>query len=428
MMQKSTSFIKKLLILLVLIFTAFAQNTFAAEKYYWENPKAITSGDSRFPVTINTDEASYIFWQEVDSTRNQIWLSCRIYTDNTNYFDNLKFAGPFKYSGEVPDIFSVTAGRAGTATKDSILVTVLSDKKKVSAYLSTNKCRSFTKTDMPTEQYFIAPRVYSNTDGSFRLFTSASENDSFYIYTTESKDGKKWSDFKQFEPCLQMRNPFVPYQISIAGGDLVVFQAYYSSSVTNRLSYQLFSTYTQNGGQTWTEPILLTDQSSFPSNEKRNFANFQNQRPFLYTFEGKTYIVWERMESVSAAIWSAEINKYGFISKSAIKISDKGNSNRATLFEYNKKLYTLWFDTRTGSEQIYMAEKQGNDWEQITVVENSYSNMFVSPLIINKAYSVQKQLNFIWQQKSKSTNNLAILLPDTTVSYSNFLPRRKSKS
>ncbi len=422
MMQKSTSFIKKLLILLVLILTAFVQNTFAAEKYYWENPKIITSGDSRFPKVINKEDSSFVFWQEVDSSKNQIWLSCRVYTNNTNYFDNLRFAGPFRFSGEVPDIFSVTAGKNGTATKDSILVTVLSDKKIVSAYLSNNLCRSFTKTELASDQYFIAPRVYTCNDGSFRLFTSASVNDSFYIYTAESKDGKRWSDFKQFEPCQQMRNPFVPYQISTAGGDLVVFQAYYSSSVTNRLSYQLFSTFTQDNGLTWTQPVLLTDQSSFPSNEKRNFASFQNQRPYLYSVDDKIIVVWERMESVSAAIWSAEINRYGLISRSATKISDRGNSNRAMLFEYNKNLYALWFDTRTGSEQIYMAERQGNDWEQITVLENSYSNMFVSPLIVNKLYSSQKQLSFIWQQSSKSSNNLAILLPDTTVSAPRLTP------
>ena len=290
MMQKSACYIKKILILFVLIFAVHVQSLLAAEKYYWENPKIITSGDSRFPDVINAQDSSYVFWQEIDSSKNQIWLSCRVYTNNTAYFDNLRFAGPFKFSGEVPDIFSVTAGKPDTATKDCVLVTVLSDKKNVSAYLSTNACRSFTKTDISSDQYFIAPRVYSCVDGSFRLFASVAINDSFYIYTAESKDGKKWSAFKQFDPCRQMRNPFVPYQISIAGGDLVVFQAYYSSSVTNRLSYQLFSTFTTDG-QSWTEPTLLTDQSSLPSNEKRNFANFQNQRPSLYTFEGDTYLV-----------------------------------------------------------------------------------------------------------------------------------------
>ena len=402
----------KLLIIAFLIFGASVLP--AAEKYYWENPKLITSGDARFPVTINTSDVSYVFWQEVVPSKNQIYLSCRVYTDNKTYFDNLRFAGPFQYSGEVPDIFSATV------SGDKVLVTVLSDKMKVSAFLSQNRCRTFVRSDITTDNYFIAPRVYTCTDGSFRLFASVSKNDSFYIYTAESKDGKKWSNFKEFEPCAKMRNPFVPYQINAFGGELVVFQAYYSSSVTGRLSYQLFSTFSSDGGSSWTTPKLLTDQSSHPSSEKRDFANFQNQRPFLYNYNGNIYVVWERMESVSAAIWSAELTQNGFVSRSAIKISDKGNSNRASLFEYNNHLYALWFDTRTGSEQIYMAEKAGNDWEQITVLENSNSNMFVSPLIVKK--SDGKQLNFIWQQGTKSTNNLAILLPDTTVSAPRLTP------
>ena len=83
MMQKSACYIKKILILFVLIFAVHVQSLFAAEKYYWENPKIITSGDSRFPVVINAQDSSYVFWQEIDSSKNQIWLSCRVYTNNT---------------------------------------------------------------------------------------------------------------------------------------------------------------------------------------------------------------------------------------------------------------------------------------------------------------------------------------------------------
>ena len=124
--------VKLLTIALLLFCGAFAVNLFAAEKYYWENPKVITSGDARFPVAVNTDSVSYVFWQEVDSQNNRIWISCRIYTDNSTYTENLRFAGPFQYSGEVPDIFSVTAGSSGSAgnNSNSILLTVLSDKKK----------------------------------------------------------------------------------------------------------------------------------------------------------------------------------------------------------------------------------------------------------------------------------------------------------
>ncbi len=383
---------------------------FAAEKYYWENPRVISTGDARFPVTVNGKSAAFVFWEDVDTSSNQIWLSCRTYFASGRYSDNLKFAGPFAYSGEVPDIFSVTAG-----ADDSILVTVLSDKMQVAAFHSKDNCSSFSRSNISSDKIFIAPRVYTSSDGSYRLFTSASENDLFYIYYSESKDGKNWTAFKQFEPCQGMRNPFVPFQKSISGGDLVVFQAYYSSTVTNRLSYQLFSTFTSDGGKNWSAPLLLTGQSSLPSSEKRDFANFQNQRPFLYSYQGELYLAWERMESVSAAIWSAKINQNGLVARSAIKVSDKGNSSRASMFEYRGKLYVLWFDTRTGSEAVYMAEKAGNDWEAITLVENSYSNMFANPLIIGGAAS-GGQLNFIWQQATKSSNSLAILLPDTSVS------------
>ena len=408
------NFYKKIKLLILFLLICGASGLFAAEKYYWENPKVITSGDARFPVTVNTEESSYIFWQEVIPSKNQIWLSCRVYKDNNTYSENLRFAGPFQYSGEVPDIFSVTE------SKGTILIAVLSDKMKLSLFLSDDNCSSFSRSDIATDNYFIAPRIYTCADGSFRLFASVSQGDSFYIYSAESKDGKKWSALKLFQPCSQMRNPFVPFQINAFGGDLVVFQAYYSSSVTGRLSYQLFSTFTADGGNSWTNPVLLTDQASHAYNEKRDFANFQNQRPYLYNYGGKTYLVWERMESVSAAIWSAEVGQNGLVSRSSIKISDKGNSSRASLFEYNNQLYALWFDTRTGSEEIYMAEKAGNDWEPITVLENSYSNMFVSPLIVKK--SGGRQLSFVWQQTSKSANNLAILLSDTSVSAPRLIP------
>ena len=394
---------------LILLLSAFSSLN-AAEKYYWENPRVTTSGNAHFPLTVSSDTHTYLFWQDVDTSKNQIWLSCRTYTNDKTYSDNLKFAGPFSYSGDIPDIYSVTV-----KPDDTVVVLALSGINQISSYISTNSCRSFKSTVLSSDIIFIAPRVYTCSDGSFRAFASVSINDFFYIYYSESKDGNNWSAFKEFPPCSGIRNPFVPYQISMSGGDLVVFQAYYSSSVTNRLSYQLYSTFTSDKGSSWSAPELLTDQSSLPSNEKRNFANFQNQRPYLANYKGNTYLVWERTESVNAAIWSAQITSSGLINKSAVKVSDKGNSSRASLFEYNGKFYALWFDTRNGREAIYMAEKAGNDWEDISLVENNYSNLFASPLILKKQ-SGGYQLGFVWQQNGNSTSNLAVLLPDTTVS------------
>jgi len=406
-LQKKTIFSKFILLCLLLLLSSGA---FAAEKFYWENPRTISSGNTYFPLTVSSQKHSYLFWQDVDSTKNQIWLSCRIYTNDKSYTEKLRFAGPFSYSGEIPDVYSVTV-----TPDDTLVVLALSGIRTISSFTSNDGGQSFQSRVLSSDNVFVAPRVYTCADGSFRAFASVSINDFFYIYYSESKDGYKWSDFKEFAPCQGIRNPFVPFQISAYGGDIVVFQAYYSSSVINRLSYQLFSTFTSDGGKNWTTPILITDQSSLPSSEKNNFASFQNQRPYLYQYQNRVYLAWERTENVSAAIWSAEINSYGLVARSAIKVCDKANSSRASLFEYNSKLYVMWFDTRRGHESIYMAEKAGNDWEEITLVENNYSNLFASPLLLKKAEG-GNQLEFVWQQNSADSASLAILLPDTTVS------------
>lgn len=409
MVKSGKSFFKKAIICFLFVFL-FTNSLFAAEKYYWENPRVITTTNAHFPLTAASSSNTYLFWQDVDTAKNQIWLSCRIYKDDKTYTDNLKFAGPFSYSGEIPDIYSVTV-----KPDDTVLIVALSGINRISSFLSRDGCKSFTSSVLSSDKIFIAPRVYTCNNGSFRAFASVSINDFFYIYYSESKDGISWSEFKEFPPCAGIRNPFVPYQISAFGGDLVVFQAYYSSNVTNRLSYQLFSTFAGSGSSKWLEPVLLTDQASLPSSEKRNFANFQNQRPYLLQNGSSVYLVWERTESVNAAIWTAQVTQTGLAPRTAVKISDKGNSSRASLFEYSGKLYALWFDTRTGRESIYMAERAGNDWEDITLVENSYSNLFVSPLILKKQ-SGGNQLGFVWQQNGTNSSGLAVLLPDTTVS------------
>ena len=397
-------------VMLLVVALSMAPSLFSAEKYYWENPKIISSANAYFPQSASSSKHTYLFWQDVDTTKNQIWLSCRTYTDSKTYIENLRFAGPFSYSGEVPDIYSVTV-----TPSDQVLLVALTGITQISAFLSSNGCRSFNTTVLSSDNVFVAPRVYTCSDGSFRAFASVSINDFFHIYYSESKDGNTWTGFKEFAPSTGIRNPFVPFQVNAGGGEIVVFQAYYSSSVTNRLSYQLYETFTSDSGKSWSQPVLLTDQGSLPSGEKRNFANFQNQRPYLYQTGGKVYLAWERTESVSAAIWCAEVNQNGLVPRSAVKISDKANSSRASMFEYNRQLYVLWFDTRTGREAIYMAEKAGNDWEEITLLENSYANMFASPFIVKKQNG-SPELCFVWQQSGTKTSSLAVLLPDTTVS------------
>lgn len=382
-----------------------------AQTYYWEYPKAISTGEAWFPVTVNSGNDTYIFWQDVDVSNNQIWLSARHYVNEKNYTDSIRFAGPFKYSGEVPDIYTVSAGKDG-----KLVILAISDIAKMTAYTSTNKAKSFTQKSFATNDTLVAPRVYTAADGTYRLFISQIDNDSFYIYTSESSDGLTWGNFEKFSPSAAMKNPFIPVMTSDGGTDSVVFQAQYSDPATQRLSYQLYITSTKDGGKNWSEPKMITNQASMPSGSRRSFAQYWNQRASLYRFKNKLYLAWERRatESVSSTIWTAEITEDGLVPNTAAEVSNKGNASRPVFFEYKNSLFLEWFDTRSGKESIYMAEKIGKDWDTYTLVENKYSNMFSYPLLITKTNG-SKQLSFVWQQNNSKRNTLCVLLPDTTV-------------
>ena len=91
-----------------LMFLLFLLQNLSAQKFYWENPQVITKSDSRFPTTINVENKSLLFWQEVDVAKKEIWISLRVYNSVDNYYQNERVIGPIAYSNEVPDLFSVT--------------------------------------------------------------------------------------------------------------------------------------------------------------------------------------------------------------------------------------------------------------------------------------------------------------------------------
>ena len=114
-MRNRSGIFKRLLLLIILSCVSVSgknlSKLFAAD-FYWENPQIITDTDSRFPVTISGKDgkSTFLFWQEVDVAKHQIYLSVRQYKTLKNYSENRRFAGPFSYSGdEVPDLYPVSA-------------------------------------------------------------------------------------------------------------------------------------------------------------------------------------------------------------------------------------------------------------------------------------------------------------------------------
>ena len=392
----------------VIMFLVLSQNLFAAHSFYWDKVKTVSARDSHFPRTLTYGNHSYVFWEEVDASTNQIWISERIYTSTSEYVDKIRFAGPFNYSGEVPDIYSVAVSSAGT-----VIVSIASSDEGIYIFSSKDGGVTYNNQLISTSKEMLGPRVFYSENGRFRLFTSVIQDGEFQLFYSESKDGASWSSFKKFNPGSNFRNPFLPVQIVNGSSDLVVFQAQSSSSVLNRYSYQLFMTTTRDGSS-WTTPILLTDQSSLPDNDPHNYASYQNQRPNIIKYKGKIFLAWERTENVSSQIWIAELGNNGLIPKTSIKLTTQGNASRAILFEYEDSLWVEWFDTRNGKEAVYMAEKTGEDWEETRLVSNTYRNMFPTPAFVYDSKN-NKRMFMFYQQSNANNNAITVLTPDTTV-------------
>ncbi len=396
-----------------------------AQTLYWENPMVITEADSRFPQTVTNKKDSYVFWEEIDVKNNQIYISARKYNSLTDYVEKRRFAGPYFYSGEeVPDIYTVALNENG-----ELVVAVMENLGQISVFKSSSDKMEFTQSKLSSgSQVMVAPRVYVTKNNTFKMFTSVGEADTFTIFYADSNDGINWTKFAQFQPVVTYRNPFVPVLISTEKGDVVVFQAQYTSPETNRFSYQLYMT--TNFAGDWSRPVLITDRNSFSGRDRKEFTNYQNQRASLYNYNGTVYLGWERTDSYNSSIWVAQLNDFGMVTGSAEAITTKGNASRPVFFEYDNSLYIDWFDTRRGRESVYMAKKSGSYWNEVSLIEDRNSNMFINPLILKDKEGLNT-LSFIWQQVTPaSKNSVSILSPDRSVNPPTFTPvsYKKGKS
>lgn len=401
---------------ILMIFTLF--QSLNSQSFYWENPKSISTDNSMFPKTVSNKNESFILWQEVDFSKKEIYLSLKKIQNQNFSLENNRFAGPFSYSNEeVPEIFSCAVLDNGTLS-----ITVVDGDSSVYVFTSTDGGNNFFKTKLRTSGLMISPRIFKTNANIFRIFISFGKTDSFNIYTATSKDGIYWSKFELFEPTKDLKNSFNPVLIPYKNGDFVVFQSQYIVSETGRISYQLYSTFTNSENGKWSNPVLITNENSVKKSD--SFFSFQNQRPSIYFFQDEIYLAWERTKSSSSSIWIAKINENGILSSSAQEQVFETNAFRPELFTYKNNIYLTWFDSRKGSEAIYFAMKQGDFWNEIELLENENANLFINPLVLKEnSENGNEILSFVWQQNlSEKKSSIAILLPDKSVEKPNLIP------
>ena len=391
-------------IFIIQIFLSFP--VFAAD-LYWENPQTISNVDSRFPTVANNDKGvSVVIWEEITSNGN-IYLSGKISKNNT-WSEINRFAGPYSYSGEVPNIFSVAINN-----KNQIAIAVLSGKSTISVFSTDDYGESFSEIVLNQESTsLVAPRIFRTAVDDFLIFATEGQDASFSLMTSTSHDGKTWTNFETFMPSFSMQNAFIPTLIPLKDRDLVVFQS--SFVYETRLSYQLYVAEKKVDSPYWSEAKLITDKV-YGSNP---FTSYHNQRPSLLEVDGKLYIAWERTyyNSENASIYFAELDQSGqIIDGGTLVSSGSGNASLPILFEYNDKINMIWFDTRRGVSTVYLGEKNGLYWSDKAITTGNYDASFA-----NAAFSEDGCLHLFWQQKTASSNRIVQLSPDQSVNLAKF--------
>ena len=213
-MKKNRKFFSTFSLFLFFLLTINAK-LWSSGGIFWENPSPIVNQNSVFPKVASDSVNSVLFWQEYDDKTGQIYLSCSKPDGNGQKIINSKFAGPFNYSGEVPDIYSVTMNKKG-----KIVVVVESGDNSVTIYNSDDYARTFSAPIViKSSKQLIAPRVYSNRNGLFVIFASVvnkSQNaglHDFSITMATSTDGLLWSNFNSitgFSPLIiSFTNTFI---------------------------------------------------------------------------------------------------------------------------------------------------------------------------------------------------------------------------
>jgi len=409
-------------ILLALVLFSSALSICSARNFYWESPAPVTNADTRFPSSVYstspTAKASAVFWEEIDSAKSRLYLSARTTIDGISWREVRRFAGPITYSGEVPDVYSAAENSNGV-----IVAAALTGPHEITAYVCDDNGRSFHRSVLSNQNNpLVAPRIYASSDGGFVIFASLGQNESFSLVYANSKDGVTWSSFSQFEPASSSTNPFVPYLAPFAGGDIVVYQAQYVSAT--RLSYQLFSTVSTNNLRSWTPPVLVTDQQTLPSNSTSAFYNYNNQRPFVLSSGGNLYLAWERTwySSENASIWFCQLSAEGRISGVAEQITTSGNANRPILFSFDNVINMIWFDTRSGTEKVYLSKKTGALWEESILSNSTNASTFAYPVVSANG----KELSFVWQNNDTHTqgsSRIFQLLRDHSAAPPQIIPR-----
>ncbi|MGL4982984.1 MAG: PP2C family serine/threonine-protein phosphatase [Treponemataceae bacterium] len=403
----------------------FCISSFYAQEFFWEYPEAVSNQESYFPASASNGKLSIVIWQQVSwINEREGTISINWQTSNdASWKAHTNTLGPFLFSGEVPSISSVAIN-----SKNIISIAILTSPDTISIFSSNDDGNSFTETAIQDSvKTFIAPRIYVTSKDNFFLFVSQDNDANFLLFTATSEDGKEWTPFSLFSPSEKLTRSFVPVLSPFGDKDIVVFQSIFAAGF--RISYQLHSTISKDGGKTWADSTLITDQTSI----EFDYKNYHSQNPDLFYFKGNLYLAWERsyISSENAQIYFSQLSNEGKLVGLTEQISSgRGGCSNPIIFPAHDNIAILWFDSRRGknANSVYLATRQGLFWTEQRITTSNTDSTFSLPVLHNNF------LHYFWiQQSPKSKQVLMRLSPDIkalppTIKPLNFVAGKKSVS
>ncbi|WP_255817193.1 SpoIIE family protein phosphatase [Treponema putidum] len=402
-MIKGKKHLKKFLniFLMFLFFMSFL----SAKEFYWESPSVISGRNGQFLQSASNGNISASVWEEVVKSSDDaglIYISAGVYA-NKKWIINERIIPPISYTADIPSIASITVGN-----DDSILIALVKNRNTITILKSTDYGKTYTVKNITTEIYdLLSPQLSVASNGNYLMFVSHGADEKFSVFFSSSKNGLDWPDFKEFDFIKKTDRVFFPAHTAAEKNDVLIFQALDKNE--NISSYQLFSSFSSDGGSSWSEPIRITDD-----------FNFNNQRPnLLYIRSEKSiFLVWEqspyRREKSSTA-YAVLDNKGMLTSPIEVLPSGDGTIFSPKVIAYNNKPLIAWSEDYNGKASVLIARKDDSNWVIDSVESITGSLLFVNP------FFVDGNLHILWQEGIRSAKIMHVE-PDYEVGKAQLQP------
>ncbi|MDR2029411.1 MAG: HAMP domain-containing protein, partial [Treponema sp.] len=422
--------IKQLLSFLFLACTLFFPALLPAQSdFYWEQPEIFSPGPGSFPVSAFNGDVSLIAWQESGSISGsgdvgdgQISVSMAIKSSGGPWQILRAIGGPYVYSGTEPSILSAALDDDGR-----ILIAAAASSTQTEILISDDLGASFNRYRVNSgSESAVAPRIYPKAGGGYILFVTRGQDQSLSLFYALSEDGRFWSSFEPFVTEAGLQLNFLPTHITQNGVDYVVFQSFVGGADIIP-AFQLFIKSSSDGGLSWTPARRITTFQDSYTNTAASVDRFDNQRPHLSIQGNNLFLVWERrLGTASPQIYGAAIQGDGTVIGLVDRINaDDAYCNNPIAFQYEGQPTVIWFDSRSGANRVFLAQRWGINWQNYDLSGASGDASFARPVVDNDGLFV------FWQTTAQGTNRIYSLSPDTTVvsprlTAQNFSPSRRT--